>query len=983
MFYSDNNYQTTALRFTKSLGVSQLMRQITILIALLTTLVADNLAFSAPRASIQQVTAGGSHTCALNDSGGVKCWGNNSSGQLGNGTTTDSNVPVDVLGLSIGVTAISAGGIHSCALITDGRVKCWGSNNFGQLGDGSNKDRSIPVDVAGLGGNATKIAIGGEHSCALIDTGAVKCWGRNNSGQLGDGTASPRSVPADVSGLTGVTAIAAGFNHTCAVTSGGGVSCWGQNLGGPLGDGTTTTRLVPVEVSGLVSGVTAIAAGFGHTCAVTGTGGVLCWGLNESGQIGDGTRTTRLTSTEVLELDGVTAISAGTIHTCALDGEIIACWGANIFGQLGDATTADKLAPAYLLELNTSITAITAGGNHNCVLTTQGSVKCWGNNQSGQLGNGTTTDQATPVDVLGLNIEPSAIAAGGSHTCLRMGTKFKCWGSNNSGQLGDGTTIDRLAPVDPADSVEDILAIATGGSHACELTSKSSVKCWGSNRHGQLGDGSNIDRFASVGVNELTANVAVISTGANHSCALTNTGGVKCWGSNVNGQLGDGSNNDRTVPVDVTDLTAGVTAISAGANHSCALNGKGGVKCWGSNRYGQLGDGTTIDSLTQIGPANLDNDIVAMATGGSHTCALSGKGALKCWGNNSAGQLGDGTTIGRLTPVDVLTISERIVGVATGENHTCALTDVGAIKCWGSNTSGQIGDGTSLNRLTPTDVSAIGSEVIGIAVGENHTCALTQENGVKCWGSNTSGQLGDGTSTDRYVPTALPAISQRIDFNVLETQLPYAETIVVNATASSGLPVVLDSLTASTCSVTGENLVTVVGQAGELCVLRAQQLGNGSYFPAAPEVRTLQVRPATQTIIFATLPDRAIANGEFLIRADGGASGLPVTFASQTPGMCTTSGTNGATVTLIAAGRCTIRASQSGNNNFTNASDVDQSFSVTRTPDDDSNTDWWRWRGGSGGCTINSSDSIDWSFAILLLLGLGLRLRYRIIDSRD
>ncbi len=710
-----------------------------------------------PLKNIVAIAAGGSHTCARTTGGGVKCWGDNRSGQLGDGTTDNRSTPVDVSGLASGVTAIAAGGSHTCARTTGGGVKCWGDNRSGQLGDGTMTQRSTPVDVLGLSSGVAAIAAGGSHTCALTQDGGVKCWGDNRYGQLGDGTTDNRSTPVDVSGLTsGVAAIAAGGSHTCALTQDGGVKCWGDNRYGQLGDGTTDSRSTPVDVVGLSSGVAAIAAGGSHTCALTQDGGVKCWGANGFGQLGDGTTDNRSTPVDVVGLSsGVAAIAAGGSHTCArTTGGGVKCWGDNRYGQLGDGTTTSSRTPVDVSGLSSGVAAIAAGGSHTCARTTGGGVKCWGYNEYGQLGDGTTTwGSIAPVDVVGLSSGVAAIAAGGSHTCARTTSGgVKCWGDNRYGQLGDGTTDNRSTPVDVSGLTSGVTAIAAGGYHTCALTQDGGVKCWGANGFGQLGDGTTDSRSTPVDVVGLSSGVAAIAAGGSHTCALTQDGGVKCWGVNWAGQLGDGTTNSSRTPVDVSGLASGVAAIAAGGSHTCARTTGGGVKCWGDNRSGQLGDGTTDNRSTPVDVSGLASGVTAIAAGGSHTCALTQDGGVKCWGVNWAGQLGDGTTDNRSTPVDVVGLSSGVAAIAAGEYHTCALTEGGGVKCWGANWAGQLGDGTMTQRSTPVDVLGLSSGVDAIAAGGSHTCALTTGSGVRCWGWHLYGQLGIGTSTYRTTP---------------------------------------------------------------------------------------------------------------------------------------------------------------------------------------------------------------------------------------
>jgi len=276
-----------------------------------------------------------------------------------------------------------------------------------------------------------------------------------------------------------------------------------------------------------------------------------------------------------------------------------------------------------------------------------------------------------------------------------------------------------------------ITAIAAGNMHTCALTTAGGVKCWGYNEDGQLGDSTIDDRYEPTDVKGLASSVAAIALGEVHTCALTTAGGVKCWGWNVNGQLGDGTNGNRRLePTDAKGLGSDVAAIAVGRTHTCALTTAGGVKCWGWNDYGQLGDGTTDNQLEPTDVNGLASGVAAISAGYGHTCALTTAGGVKCWGYNRFGQLGDGTTDNRLEPTDVKGLASGVAAISAGYGHTCALTTAGGVKCWGHNRFGQLGDGTTDNRLEPTDVKGLASGVVAIAAGGNHTGALTTAGGV-------------------------------------------------------------------------------------------------------------------------------------------------------------------------------------------------------------------------------------------------------------
>ena len=347
--------------------------------------------------SAKQISGGNLHSCAVTSAGGAKCWGRNVLGQLGSGDRVDRWTPIDVVGLTSGVTEISAGHDGSCALTTSGGVKCWGRNEYGQLGNGDGDEHLIPVDVVGLSSGVAQLEAGNDHTCVVTTGGGVKCWGYF---PVNETTNQP--VPVDVAGLeAGVVDISVGNNFTCALMMSGGVKCLGSGGEGQLGDGGTTNEYRgPVEVSGLGSGVVQLSSGPSHTCAVTSLGEVKCWGANNLGQLGNNGTPAQF---EPVNLGGLSSrakqVSAGAFHTCALlSAGSVKCWG---YGY--------ELVPVGVNELS-DVVKIAAGDWHTCALRTAGEVKCWGYNAAGGLGNNTTTSSSVPVDVAGLSGTAVAVA---------------------------------------------------------------------------------------------------------------------------------------------------------------------------------------------------------------------------------------------------------------------------------------------------------------------------------------------------------------------------------------------------------------------------------------------------------------------------------------------------------------------------------------------------------------------------------------------
>jgi alpha-tubulin suppressor-like RCC1 family protein len=528
-------------------------------------------------------------------------------------------------GFLTGIKAIAAGWYHTVALKQDGTVWTWGLNYLGQLGDGTTTDRSTPVQVLGPGGSGfltgvKAIAAGGAFTLALKQDGAVWTWGWNSSGQLGDGTTIDRSTPVQVVGpggigfLINVTALAAGDEYTVALKQDGSVWAWGNSYQGQLGDGWINVSSVAQFASG-VSGVTAVAARGAHNVALKQDGTVWTWGANENGQLGDGTTFDRNPPVQVLGPGGigflinVTTLAAGGAFTVALkqDGTVWT-WGANDFGQLGDGTTTGRSTPVQVVGPGgsgflTGVKAIAAGRDQTVALKQDGTVWTWGANENGQLGDGTTTDRSTPVQVvgpggIGFLINVTALAAGGAFTvALKQDGTVWTWGANDFGQLGDGTTFAHSTPVQvlgPGGSgfLTNVTALAAGDIHTVALKQDGTVWTWGNGDKGQLGDGEYPDprpghnlyawwpvQVLGPGNIGFLTDVEAIAAGDIHTVALKQDGTVWTWGANYFGQLGNGTIdlfNPNPTPVQVLGpggigFLTGVKAIAAGDAHTVAL----------------------------------------------------------------------------------------------------------------------------------------------------------------------------------------------------------------------------------------------------------------------------------------------------------------------------------------------------------------------------------------------------------------------------
>lgn len=705
-----------------------------------------------PPIAVADVAVGYFFSCARLQSGTIKCWGDNTNGQLGIGNTTPTYLPTAV-DIATNYIYLTAGAGTGCGITNANVLKCWGDNGWGLVGDGTYTQRNSPV-IIDSGVSYLRVSLGGSSvgyytGCGITTNNDLKCWGSNGLGQYGNGTYTDSLTPVWVRTSSKYKEVAVGSSYVCAITLANTLECSGANNSGVLGTGDLNSYNVPVTIDPGVN-YTMITAAEDHTCGITSLGVLKCWGRNSTGALGTGDYNNRLSPTVVDAGTSYLWVASGEEATCAITtANILKCWGTNNFGELGaidiSVGTFQQLTPK-VIDAGVSYSKVVmqkgwSGGfsaDHTCGITTNGHLNCWGDNEAFEVGQKILSTLPTVVSsgsFTNIQSDISTFCANNSN-----GSMF-CWGQNTSYTLRNTFNAFRPRPFLTNPDV-NYVSSSVGGATACGITANGDLFCWGNNSKYQLADTTLVAKATPVQIQPGTR-FSMVSANST-MCAITSTGVLYCWGTNQYGQVGNGT---LTTVMSPTIIDSGTTYqwVSSSGFDTCAVTTAGALKCWGLNANGQLGDGTTVNkSLPTV--INAGTIYTMVDTSGTSTCALTTAGALKCWGLNNYGQLGIGNTTPQYLPVAV---AGTYLKLSVNNYVTCAITTSNDLYCWGYNTNGNLGDGTLTTRTTPKLIDS-GTKYTDVYPSTSVSCGITSAGVLKCWGM-ISGWLGNVTALPNFV----------------------------------------------------------------------------------------------------------------------------------------------------------------------------------------------------------------------------------------
>jgi alpha-tubulin suppressor-like RCC1 family protein len=713
------------------------------------------------------IAVGEQHSCAVRDDKTMWCWGRGEEGQLGDGLRQRRARPVQVDAAGpADWLSVKANGFYTCGLrgtALPAELWCWGENANRQIEDTfENVDEPVLV----VGGPWLDFALGAGTTCAIDPASHLWCWGSNGFHIRGPDDNLEQQPLLQIDSQAWKT-VAVDLYHGCAIGTDGALSCWGsQGESHLLGHEPAEPALPSTVIA--ATDWEAISIGELFNCGIrrfpTPADRTLwCWG-SDGGNLGDGSNNGG--SVETPKPIGTAKdwkdVSVGKLHGCGVraesTGDHLYCWGLNPEGELGTGSLEDEYAPVRVGAAADAFESVRVGPDFGCALRSDGAIFCFGDDAYGQLGDGVPAIEPAPARVGGA-VGWSQVSGDDYHTCaIRLPDELYCWGRNDFGQAGEKPSDAWIIPA-PHRIEGSWSQVSVGMYHSCAIDTAGKLKCWGANASGELGINAPTnfaDHPIPTAVVGGASTWAYVAAGYNVGCGIgaagagANAGKLYCWGNNTYLQLGRESFGENT-PKEVVGGFTDWKSLSIGGASSCGLRPGGGagdtsILCWGLPDHGQLGGGAgATATFTPTAIASADANWASGDSGFLQHCGLQDDGDLYCWGSSSSGQLGNGSGDDALSPTRV-SLDARARAFGTGGEHGCAVLETGELACWGLAEEGQLGDGLARPDFVYTP-AVVGDDTDWdrLGLGAQHSCAIKLDGSLWCWGRNTWGQLGTGS----------------------------------------------------------------------------------------------------------------------------------------------------------------------------------------------------------------------------------------------
>ncbi len=720
------------------------------------------------------IYSGNNQSFLINAKGELMAWGYNDCGQLGIGSNSISYIPVKVVNTdNTKFIKISSGINHSLAIDEAGSLWAFGCNNYGQLGNGSSTASTLPTKITNTEGtDFVEVVASRVYSLAIDENGSLWAWGANGSGQLGDNSTTTKVSPVEIinTSNTDFVSISSYHTHSLAIDEAGSLWAWGDNSSYELGNNSTAISKIPIIIT--ANTYKKVAAGYLYSAAIDTNGYLYTWGDDTYGQLGNGSTGATKVPTQITNTDNTkfVNVATGKYHMGAIDeAGALWMWGYNNHGQLGDNSTTARISPVKIINPEgKKFVSISMGDYHTQAIDEAGNVFIWGYNGYGQLGhNGITAQSLIPIIIV--TSKANKLYAGNSSSySLDTSNNLWVWGDGSYGQLGNGSSASygsarRITNSDNAKFM-NISTSVSSYYFVLGIDENGSLWTWGYNYYGLGIYKTSVDIPTKITNTDNTKFVA-IGAGGSHGFAIDEVGALWAWGLNNFGQLGNGNNNNSSIPIKITNTDNTKFISVAGGNfHSLAIDEAGALWAWGYNSYGQLGNGNTNNSNIPKKITNTDNTkFVSVWAGGSHSIAIDEAGSLWAWGYNGNGQLGDGSTNNSNIPIKITNIDNtKFLIVAVGASHNLAIDEAGSLWVWGYNNYGQLGDNSVTTRTLPEKITNIlGTKFIAISAGGSHSLGVDNTGVLWAWGYNSTYQLGNNFTTQSLVPTRIALIYTR------------------------------------------------------------------------------------------------------------------------------------------------------------------------------------------------------------------------------